>query len=93
MRMRKFQYIILPKYGQKLPKEHVICLFQTNHYCYFINSVGSRIDGILFPSFQNQDRSQKNTILFYYYSSLYLQINTNIQIQKALRKEKKNKWK
>ena len=51
----------------KIAKEHdyqLFCLFRTNRYSvYSINSaIGSRIDGILFRSFQNQNRSQKNTI-------------------------------
>ena len=65
MRPRKSGYAIFPpKDRRKLPKEHdyrLYCLFQTNRYS--VNSaVGSRIDAILFRSFQNQNRSQKNTI-------------------------------
>ena len=65
MRPRKSGYAIFPpKDGRKLPKEHdyrLFCLFRTNRYS--VNSaIGSRIDGILFRSFQNQNRSQKNTI-------------------------------
>ena len=59
--------IFLPKDRWKLPKEHdywLFCLFWTNHYSiYSVNSaIGSRIDGIIFRSFQKQKRSQKNTI-------------------------------
>ena len=65
MRPRKSGYAIFPpKDGRKLPKEHdyrLFCLFRTNRYS--VNSaIGSRIDGILFRSFRNQNRSQKNTI-------------------------------
>ena len=56
-----------PKEGRKLPKEHdywIFCLFRTNHNSvYSVNSaVVSRIDGILFCSFRNKNRFQKNTI-------------------------------
>ena len=59
--------IFLPKDRRKLPKEHnywLFCLFWTNRYSiYSVNSaIGSRIDGIIFRSFQKQKRSQKNTI-------------------------------
>ena len=65
MRPRKSGYAIFPpRDRRKLPKEHdyrLFCLFLTNRYS--INSaIGSRIDGILFRSFRNQNRSQKNTI-------------------------------
>ena len=65
MRPRKSGYAIFPpKDGRQLPKEHdyrLFCLFRTNRYS--VNSaIRSRIDGILFRSFQNQNRSQKNTI-------------------------------
>ena len=69
MRPRKSGCAILPpKDGRKLTKEHdywLFCLFRTNSYSvHSVNSaIGSgRIDGILFRSFQNQNRSQKNTI-------------------------------
>ena len=66
--MRKSGYTIFPpKDRRKLPKEHdyrLFCLFRTNCYSvYSVNSaIESRIDGILFRSFRNQNRSQKNTI-------------------------------
>ena len=53
-----------PKDRRKLPKEHddrLFCLFRTNRYSVY-SAIGSRIDGILFRSFRNQNRSQKNTI-------------------------------
>ena len=68
MRPKKSRYAIFPPEGrQKLPKEHdyrLFCVFKTNCYSvYTVNSaIGSRIDGILFRSFRNQNRSQKNTI-------------------------------
>ena len=67
-RLRKSGYAIFPpKDGKKLLKEHdyrLFCLFQRNCYSiYSVNSaIGSRTDGILFCSFQNQNRSQKNTV-------------------------------
>ena len=69
MRPRKSGYAIFPpKDGRQLPKEHdyrLFCLFRTNRYS--VNSaIGSRIDGILFRSFRNQNRSQKNTITVNY---------------------------
>ena len=68
MRPSKSWYVIFPpKDRRQLPKEHdywLFCLFRTNRYS--VNSaVGSRIDAILFRSFQNQNRSQKNTITVY----------------------------
>ena len=68
MRLRKSGYaIFLLKDRRKLPKEHnyrLFCLFPTlPHSVYLVNSViGSRIDGILFRSFRNQNSSQKNII-------------------------------
>ena len=68
MRLRKSVHATFPpKEGRKLPKEHdywIFCLFRTNHNSvYSVNSaVGSRIDGILFCSFWNKNRFQKNTI-------------------------------
>ena len=65
---RKSGYAIFPlKDRRKLPKEHdyrLFCLFQTNRYSiYSINStIRSRIDGILFCSFQNQNRSQRTQL-------------------------------
>ena len=64
MRLSKSGYTIFPKDRQKLPKEHdyqLFCLLRTN--CYSVNSaIGSRIDGILFCSFRNHNRCQKNKI-------------------------------
>ena len=62
MRPRKSRNTIFPaKDGRKLPKEYdyqLFCLFRTNRY-----SVYSAPDSrILFCSFWNQNRSQKNTI-------------------------------
>ena len=68
MTPRKSGYAIFPpKDRRQLPKEddcRLFCVFQANRYSvYSVNSViGSRIDGILFRSFWNQNRSQKNTI-------------------------------
>ena len=58
MRPRKSGYAIFrPRDGRKLPKEHdyrLFCLFRTNRYS--INSaIESRIGGILFRSFRNQN--------------------------------------
>ena len=69
MRPRMSGYAIFPPKehencdGRKLPKGHdywLFCLFRTNRYS--VNSIGSRFAGILFHSFRNQNRSQKNTI-------------------------------
>ena len=59
-RPRKSGYAIFPpKDRRKLPKVYgyrLFCLFRTNRYSVY------RIDGMLFRSFRNQNRSQKNTI-------------------------------
>ena len=66
MRPRKSRYAIFPpKDGRKLTKEHdhrLFCLFRTNSYSVNYAIGSGRIDGILFRSFRNQNRSQKNTI-------------------------------
>ena len=68
MRPRRSWYTTFPpKDRRKLPKEHdcrLFCLLRTNrHSLYSVTSaIGSRIDGILFGSFRNKKRSQKNTI-------------------------------
>ena len=64
MRLSKSGYRIFPKDRQKLSKGHdyrLFCLLRTNRYS--VNSaIGSRIDAILFCSFQNHNRCQKNKI-------------------------------
>ena len=63
MRPRKSGYAIFPsKDGRNTITGNSV--FLTNRYSvYSVNSaIGSRIDGILFCSFRNQNRSQKNTI-------------------------------
>ena len=71
MRPRKSEYAIVPtKDRRKLPREHdyrLFCLFPTNRYsvCSVSSAIGSRIDGTLFRSFLNQNRSQKNTVTVY----------------------------
>ena len=68
MRPRTSGYTIFPpKDGQKLPNERdyrLLCPFLPNHYSvYSVNSaIRSKIDRILFCSFRNQNRSQKNSI-------------------------------
>ena len=68
MRPRKSGYAIFcQKTGENCHNKHdhwLFCLFRTNRYSiYSLNSaIRSRIDGILFRSFWNQNRSQKNTI-------------------------------
>ena len=62
MGMRKSGYAIFPPKDAKIAR--LFCLFWINRYSvYPVNSaIGSGFDGILFRSFRNQNRSQKNTI-------------------------------
>ena len=64
MRPRRSWYTIFPPKDGGEHDYQLFCLFWTNRYSvYSVNSaIGSRIDGILFRSFWNQNRSQKNTI-------------------------------
>ena len=68
-RPRKFGSVrnILAERQTKIAKQHdhrLFCVFRTNRYS--VNSaIGSETDRILFRSFRNQKRSQKNTVTVY----------------------------